>query len=76
MMAPCPFDLRQQLKAVEFALACFEAEEKRKGNSKALAGLPPSKWALPADIETLYDLQWQLSQEIYCLESEGAEVGA
>ena len=61
-------DTRAQLKAVEFALNCFEAEENRKGNPRALAGLPPSTWNLPAEIETLYDLQWELAVELYRLE--------
>src|SRR6267154_3536409 len=55
-------EMRAELRSVEFALNCFEAEEKRKENPRAIAGLPPSKWGpLPAEIETLYDLQWELS---------------
>jgi hypothetical protein len=53
-------DLRWQLKSVEFALDCFESEQKRKGN--------PERGPLPAEIETLYDLQWQLASELYCLD--------
>ncbi len=61
--------LRWQLKSVEFALDCFEAEERRKGNRRAIAGLPPSEWGpLPAEIEMLYDLQWELSSELYSLD--------
>src|SRR5882762_2666056 len=61
-------DLRRQLKAVEVVLDRFEAEEKRKGNPRAIAGLPPAEWGpLPAEIETLYDLQWELASEFYRL---------
>ena len=60
-------DLRWQLKSVEFALHCFETEEKRKGNPRAIASLPPCQWDLPEDIKTLYDLQWELASELYCL---------
>src|SRR5260370_24653887 len=54
-------DFRWQLRSVEFALDCFEAEEKCKGNPGAIAGLPPSKCGpLPAEIDTHYALQLEV----------------
>ncbi len=60
-------EMRKELRSVEFALNCFETKEKRKGNPQAIAGLPPCQWDLPEDVKSLYDLQWELASELYCL---------
>jgi hypothetical protein len=57
-------ELSKLLGHVERTLEVYEASERSRGNVRALAGLPPCKWNLPPDIETLYDLQWKLESEL------------
>lgn len=60
-------ELLVELRVLTETLNHFEATERSRGNPLAIAGLPPSEWRLPADIETLYDLHWVLAQEEYII---------
>ena len=63
-------ELKRGHEDVQLSLEMFELGERIKGNPAALAGLPPAKWALPPEIETLYDEQWEVAQAIYGWENK------